>query len=184
MTRSKKCKLTAIAMTIVAALLLTGCGAGSKEVDREQKEKQEVLLQESNRQTGMPNITNFQEKKLQKQIMELCDKSDLICYVYTFSEYTGKYNYVGKCVGYGLPYGTQYTNPQKSVYAGNNNYLALPQADPNGLFKPSDVNATWICMLDESGDKYIVYNETNITISGKKLPKHIVGSYPDNYDKE
>lgn len=182
-------KLLVLTM-IVGAMAFVGCGSVSKsnsDTDTAQKVQQEEMVKQASDQLGMPNITNFQEKKLMKQIMELTDKSDLICYVYSFSDYSGKYNYIGKSIGFGLPYGTQYTNPDKVAtvdggeYGAENPYT-LPQADPNGLFKPSDVQATWICMIDEAtGERYIMYSEPNMTISASKLPKAVLNSIPDNY---
>jgi hypothetical protein len=185
-----KKKVSVILTTILIASVLVGCGSASasnKDTDKQQQNQQEEMLQQANDQLGMPNITNFQEKKMLKQIMELTDKSDLICYVYSFSEFTGKYNYIGKSVGFGIPYGTEYTNPEKMGTVDGGQYSALnpytmPQADPNGLFKATDVQATWICMIDDAtGEKYIMYSEPNMTISAHKLPKSVLNSIPDNY---
>lgn len=134
--------------------------------------KQEQVAKELDAQTGFPAVGNAVMKKQLKMIIEECDKPTLICYAYTFSEMTGKYTYFGKCIGYGIPYATQYTNPLKVVdQAVNYGYLVLPQADPDGLFKPTSSDATWLMMIDPSNPESIkpVYVEPDMIVSPFKL---------------
>jgi len=37
-------------------------------------------------------------------------------YTYTFSEYTGKFRFLGNTVGFGIPYAAQYSSPSKLQY--------------------------------------------------------------------
>ena len=60
------------------------------DADAEIQRKTELSMQEANRQTGMPAITNFQEKKNLKWIYELCDQEDFICHAYLFNEFKGE----------------------------------------------------------------------------------------------
>lgn len=123
-------------------------------------------MAEADRQTGLPNITNFQQKKLMKLIYELCDSENLICYAYLKSDYTGKLIYVGKCIGYGIPFSAQYTNPKKIAAKKHDyGYAILPQADPNGLFMPTSSSATWLMMIDKDGKERPVYFEPEIVVS-------------------
>jgi hypothetical protein len=134
--------------------------------------KQEQIMQEANRELGMPAIKNFQERKLMKMILELRDQENLICYAYIVAEMTVKLVFIGKCVGYGIPYATQYTNPEKEVYAGgyNQGFGVLPQADPNGLFMPSNAEGTWIMMVDpDTKEVHPIYVEPRVIISPFKL---------------
>ncbi len=140
--------------------------------DKKMAQKQEKMMQEAASELGMPAITNFQEKKLAKMIMEQRDREDLICYAYIVNHMTGKLIFLGKCLGYGLPYSTQYTNPTKTVDKWvNSGYCEqLPQADPNGLFMPEGLNATWLMMIDpESGEPRPVYLEPEIIVSPFKM---------------
>jgi hypothetical protein len=170
---------------------LVGCGEGvSKEQDSDKQAsvQQEEILKQGNDQVGLPNITNFYEKKLAKKIIELRDDSKLVTYAYT-TNMNGKYVYLGKCMGYGLPYDTQYTNPQKvdtvdgGQYGARNPYV-LNQADPNGLFSGSGTSATWLMLIDETtGEQSVVYAEPNMLITQTKLPKRLIETWslPDNY---
>ena len=135
--------------------------------------QQEAIMQEANRQVGMANIVNFQERKLMKQILELRDQENLVCYAYIVAEMNGKLIYLGKCIGYGLPYATQYTNPEKYVDDPNGSYevgsVVIPQADPNGLFMPTSAEGTWIMLLDSLNTPRPVYIEPKVIVSPFKL---------------
>jgi len=147
-----------------AMLMSSSCENSSDDI---QKEQQEKLLKEGSAQTGMPAIKNFRERKMLKDILELRDQEGLVTYTYIFCEMTGKFTFLGQTVGYGIPYATQYTNPQKSEYST----LALPQADPNGLFSPASAEGTWVLMKDPGGpDVKPVYVEPRIFVSPFKLP--------------
>ena len=128
------------------------------------------MLREATAQTGMPNITNFRERKLLKDILELRDQDGLVTFTYLVAEQTGKLTYLGQSIGYGIPAATQYTNPQKVEYYTNSGYLSLPQADPNGLFSPASAEGTWVMLKDPQGDKVRpVYIEPRIVVSPFKL---------------
>jgi len=154
---------------------LTGCSNIPVTTDQEVSLKQEAVLSEANRQTGLPNIINFQEKKLLKMIYELRDQENLVNYAYLYNEMSGKLVYLGECVGYGIPYSTQYSNPesvQKFVHDSGTTfrYDVLPQAEPNGLFMPSSASGTWVMLVDPSTKKpRPVYIEPNVLISPFQL---------------
>lgn len=144
--------------------------------DADIQKKTEIAMQEANRQTGIPAIINFQEKKNLKWIYELCDQENLICHAYLFNEMQGTIGqYLGECIGYGIPYSTQYSNPEKlgtvdgGEYGAINPYT-LPQPEPNGLFKPEGLSATWLIMIDPATKKpRPVYVEPMIIVSPFKL---------------
>lgn len=158
-----------ILFILMTAFILTSCEGLNGGSNKEMTRKQEQLMSEANRQLGMPAITNFQERKLAKMIFELRDREDLICHAYIVNHMSGKLMYLGKCIGYGLPYSTQYTNPQVKV-DGYQCSVTLPQADPNGLFMPEGLSATWLMMLDpETNEPRPVYLEPEIIVSPFKL---------------
>lgn len=144
---------------LLLCILVVGCETSARY---EMEAQQATLMNESHREIGMPAITNFQEKKLAKMIIEQRDREDLVCYAYIVSNMTGDLIFLGKCIGYGLPYSTQYTCPEVYEYNG----ATVPQADPNGLFMPDGMSATWLMMLDPStGDARPVYLEPEIIVS-------------------
>ena len=123
-------------------------------------------MQEAVRQVGMPNIVNFTQRKQLKMIQELCDQENLICYAYIVPEMTGKPVFLGKCIGFGIPYATQYTNPQKVAYDQWHDSPVLSQADPNGLFMPDNAEGTWLMMIDpKTKEIHPVYCEPRVLVS-------------------
>ena len=171
---------------LVLTVSIVSCNNGStKSVDEIQSDKTETLMSEALRQIGMPNITNFQQLKLMKMIYELCDKENLLCYAYLWNAYAGKLVFLGKCVGYGVPFSAQYTNPEKIVDDPFGNYASggrvVPQPDPNGLYMPSSSSATWIIMKDpNTGEIRPVYCEPQILISPFPMPDYLVQNKEQN----
>lgn len=181
----KKILLT---ICVLACLVMTGCSSDGSISTQEEKQYQETLMQQANDKVGMLEITEFYEKKLAKEIFELRDNSELVCYAYTKAEGTGKYVYLGRCMGYGLPYSTQYTNPQKYIDDPNGDMgagsVVIPQADPNGLYLPEGLSATWLWLIDEdTGEANVMYVEPEIIVSQYKIPERICEpwSLPENY---
>lgn len=113
-------------LCVVVTGILTGCdGTTSRE-----KAYTETLMSQANDAIGNPDIVNFFEKAQLKEIYEMRDDPNLVCYWYAVNNYTGKYIYEGECIGYGIPYSTSYTQPE-SYYASGG---VVPQADPNALY--------------------------------------------------
>jgi len=151
-----------IVAVFASVLLFSGCN----DSDMVQRHQQEKLLMEATKQTGMPAIKNFRERRILKDILELRDEEGLTTYTYLFNQYTGKLHFFGVTVGYGIPYATQYTNPMKPAANG-----PIPQADPNGLFSPASAEGTWVLMKDPKSTKlYPVYIEPRIVVSPFPIP--------------
>lgn len=165
---------------IIIISITAGCDL-APNADSKQSEQTEILLADANRQIGMPGIVNFQQRKLLKMILEECDKEKLIAYAYIKSDYQGKLVFLGKCIGYGVPFSAQFTNPEKIIkFGGNTRYAGsqpstIPQADPNGLFMPTSSSATWLLMIDpNTGKPRPVYLEPEIIVSPFPFPESIV----------
>lgn len=164
-------KKVMLGMILFVSSLIVGCGnENTADTDKDMQKKQEKITATANQQVGLPAIVNFQEKRNLKMIYELRDQEKMICYAYIVAEMTGKLVFIGKCYGYGIPYSTQYSNPQKhhehtSVSAG----YELAQAEPNGLYMPSSSSGTWLLMLDEKGEPHPVYIEPSVIVSPFQL---------------
>lgn len=147
-------KLALITLALCSTLFLAGCPDERPPTsDQKMNQQQEKLAAEAASQIGMPAIVNFQEKRMMKQILELRDQTiSTVTYIVDFN---GKLHKICDSVGYGLPYSTQYTNPQKVGYTSHQVGVAtLPQADPNGLFSPASADGTWVMCFDP-GDKKV-----------------------------
>jgi hypothetical protein len=145
------------------AFVLASCNGS---VDTQESEKQAALQAEAVRQTGMPNITNFTEKKRLKEIYELRDRANLLTYTYIV-DMQGKLHFFCESIGYGFPYGAQYSNPEKITREYGERYV-MPQCEPNGLFMPDSAEASWVTMATPQGPQPI-YVEERVLVSPVKL---------------
>ncbi len=158
-------RISILMAVMVSMVWVVGCGE-TDTADTKQAEATQELMKEAEAQIGMPAIVNFQERKLAKMIFELRDQENLVCYAYIVNKMQGKLVFIGKCIGFGLPYSVQYTNPQRSRRIVSGVHMALPQPDPNALFMPSGLSATWLMMVDpKSGKPRPVYLEPEIVVS-------------------
>jgi hypothetical protein len=166
-----------IIIVLTILIMVVGCSwFRDDSADRQMQKQTESAMKEANTQIGMPAIVNYQERKLAKMIFELRDKEDLITNAYIVNHMEGKLVFIGKCIGYGLPYSIQYTNPEKVIrYSGSSVYSGsspstISQADPNGLFMPQGLSATWLMMINpETNEPRPVYVEPEILVSPFKL---------------
>ena len=160
----------------------------SKSSTEIEREKQEHLSKQAIESVGLPNISNFYEKKTLKKILEMRDNPKLINHFYTKNSMTGKWVYEGKCIGFGISYTTQYTNPEKMGHLDGGEYGArnpytIPQADPNGLYSVPNGTATWIMRVTDNGDTIVDYIESEIRVSQNKIPARLceTWSLPTGY---
>lgn len=118
-----------------------------------------------------------------KQIMG-CPINQIQCLSYTPFLNTQENIIIKYKIGFGLPYGTEYTNPEKAEYHSSGGYAVTPQADPNGLFKAQGVQATWICMIDpvtgdrrhsygaKHGNKQLSYTQEMLKCNAKHMMQY------------
>lgn len=160
-----------IAALLIAPLTAADSSCGDDSADGKQRQQQEKILSEGTSVVGMPAIKNFRERRQLREILELRDEEGLATYTYLFSEVTGKTTFFCNSIGYGLPYATQFTSPEKDVYYTTSStvHMALPQADPNGLFSPSAAEGTWITCLGPDKSQKVVYVEPRVIVSPFKI---------------
>lgn len=178
-----------IALIVVFVMLFAFVGCveeSAPTADRKQQIQSEALMTEVNNRIGLPYIYNFTEKDLLKDIYELCDDADLITYTYE-TNLEGKKIFIGTTIGFGIPYSVQFSNPYKMVKGDLGQYdgtVLLPQAEPNGIFKPEGLSATWVILINETtGEREATYVESEISVYQSKVPAYRCAewSLPDNY---
>jgi hypothetical protein len=154
-----------LVLPVIALLAACDVPPTSTQIERH---KQEELSMQAVTQVGMPAITNFAEKRMMKDILELRDKNTP-----TTTYLVGMNNQLTKMcdsVGYGLPYATQYTNPSRVVYDSGRGSQVIPQADPNGLYSPASADGTWVLCVDhKDGKAKPVFIEPRIIVSPMAL---------------
>ena len=154
-------------LVLIGVVGLTACGpqTASQTAAQIERQKQGEMSLQAITQVGMPAIVNFAEKRMMKDILELRDQN-VATYTYTM-DMNGKFHKVCNSVGFGLPYATQYTNPQmpQRTTDGGSIYV-LPQADPNGLYSPASADGTWVqCVNPKNGKPTVVYIEPRVIVS-------------------
>jgi hypothetical protein len=153
-------KKVLLVLPLVALLAACDVKESSTQIERR---KQEELTMQAVTQVGMPAITNFAEKRMMKDIMELRDQN--VATTAYIVDMNGKLHKICTAVGYGLPYATQYTNPMRIAGDGHG-YVTLPQADPNGLYSPASADGTWVLCVDpKSGKPRPVFIEPRVIVS-------------------
>ena len=121
------------------------------------------MVAQANKMVGMPNIVNFTEKRFAKLIYELKDQ-EVATYSY-FMDMNGNLHFLCESVGYGMPSSVQYVNPEEYHMNG----ATLPQPEPNGLFMPEGLAATFVLCSDGKGGVRPVYSEPELIVSPFKL---------------
>ena len=180
-----KKKLSSVGVIgVLIASMLTGCSAMSSTSSAEQEYTAEIKQQIFD-MYGMPNISNGYEYAQLKEIYELRDDPNLICYWYTKNDMTGKFVYQGKCVGYGIPYSASLTAPEVPDYYSYEDNAVLMQAEPNGIYTNGVTSsATWILTVNEEGNIKPTYVENEITVTQVKMDSRLCEdwSLTDDYD--
>jgi hypothetical protein len=159
-------------LALALMLCLTACDQPPSADQKQQQAQADMNIQAVN-SVGMPAITNWQEKRILKNILELRDQQ--ISTVTYITDLYGHLHKVCDSIGYGIPYSTQYTAPERT--ATYNDILGvstpfqghetlMPQAEPNGLFSPASADGTWVMCLDPASKKLApVYIEPHVVVS-------------------
>jgi hypothetical protein len=150
----------------LSVIALTGCDIPPSNVaDQRERQQTETITQQASTQVGMPAIVRFTENRTLKMIYEKRDDAKLATITYIV-DLAGKLHRLCDSMGYGFPYATQYSNPSRESHPYSQSNVALPQAEPNGLFMPSAADGTWVLCLDPvSRDLEPVYVEPRVIVS-------------------
>jgi hypothetical protein len=157
----------------VVALVLPLAGCFEENVaDKREREQTARLTEQASTQVGMPAVRLFTEKRNMKMLYELRDDPKLTTVAYIV-DLNGKLHKVCDAMGYGFPYATQFTNPQRDAFYGNGGantgtsiHFQMPQPEPNGLFMPNSADGTWVmCLNPETKNIQPVYVEPRVIIS-------------------
>lgn len=177
--KKKLFALTTILVLMVA--MMTGCG------ETEENQYTQQLMDQAYDAVGFPDVSNYFERAQLKEIYELRDDPNLICYWYTKNDMSGKWIYQGKCIGYGIPYTTSMTaseSLQRIETTMGASWEIVPLAEPNGLYASPSTSATWILSVDEDGNITPSYVESEITVTQVKMDTRLCEdwSLTDDYE--
>jgi hypothetical protein len=151
----------------------SGCGDNRSEADIKQQTATDTITAEGNRQVGMPGISKYTEKRIMRQLYELRDQN-ISTYAYVM-DLQGRLWHVCDSIGFGLPYGVQFTAPERPLYNGQG--AMVPQPEPNGLFMPPGAEGTWVICASKAGKFTPVYIEPRVIVS--PFPLKAAGDYQE-----
>jgi hypothetical protein len=157
----------AVLLGLAFAVAVVGCDVRPPTSTQVEQRKQEQMKMQADQSVGMPAIVNWQEKRILKNILELRDQEiKTVTYTQDLQAHLHK---LCDSVGYGIPYATQYTNPQRVLSwreTDEHGNIAIAQADPNGLYSPAAAEGTWVmCLNPQDGKLAPVYVEPRIIVS-------------------
>lgn len=158
-----------VGIAFVACVGLAACEPLPETADQKEGRQTKQQTAQISQEVGMPAIRNAFEKKTLRQLYELRDDPNYHTWTYV-RDMNGNLHLLCESVGFGIPYSTQFSNPQRIARDGAQVFGTLPQAEPNGLFPPSSAEGTWVMCLDPSDKKVkAVYEENRITSSPFKM---------------
>lgn len=170
---------------VIAALALSATPAAafnwsfSKDDSNAQVERDlEAQLMEGIKQVPLPAIRNWTERRAVQYLYELRDDPDFTTYSYLMIPMTGKFVLLCNSVGFGINASIQMANPEAIVSMDLGQYSGqgtLPQAEPNGLFMPEGLAATYVmCVNEEEETIAPMYVEPELIVSPFPLPDNLV----------
>lgn len=160
-----------IATTLIAILAICTMTACGETAETEYTEDLKEQIKDTH---GFPDVSNFFEYSQLKEIYEMRDNPNLICYWYTKNDMSGKWIYQGTCIGYGIPYGASITSPESYQKVLSASWEMAPLAEPNGLYTDSVTSsATWILTTNKEGDIKPTYIESEITVCQTKIDANL-----------
>lgn len=148
-------KVIAVGLTLLSIALVSGCGIGDSQEDRDRKQ-QEVGLNQLHKNNPLPVFQDSRELNEAIQLYILRNKSiNTTTVVMTY----GRLLFTCPSKGYGLPYGVNVSNPLQKDGSGGN----ISQSEPNGLFTDGvQTQATWVICVRKNGDEVAIYFEDHV----------------------
>lgn len=134
--------------------------------DKQMAQKAEVQNKQIDAMVGYPSVVNGFEKRQVRMLYELRDNPEYRTWSYIVTM-NGSFVFICDSVGYGINASIQFSNPQKVIDNGDsygNGYGYLAQAEPNGLYMPEGLAATYVMCLDGEEVKP-VYVESEVLVS-------------------
>lgn len=148
--------LVLLAFTCIAMFLLTACWGTQTSASTDN------ATTAGDKWGLKPNIKNFFEYHQLKEIYEARDNPKLVLNAYLFSQTTGQFTCLGTVVGYGVPYGTQWSQPVSATGG------SVPE--PNALYPSTNTNADWIRIVDNKGNQHLTFAEPDLVITDMDYP--------------
>lgn len=147
-------------VVILTLLLLSGCDSANSVEAQAVGQQQSIYVQNQ----PAPTFEWSLERHLMIQLYRARNQR-VTTYSYVVSPMTGRVMFSCPSMGYPIPATTQLTNTEAADVNGH----VLPQAEPNGLYSPTETHATWVMCLRPNGDVMPVYIENDVFCSPVQL---------------
>lgn len=142
------------AASLACVALLSSCAIDSNATNNDQQTTNQILTQ-LERVEPIP-VFNWSLRRSEMIQLYEAQNKNVTTYSYIMSN-DGKVENSCPSLGWPIPGGTQLTNPQQT--AGYNYAVAIQQAEPDGLFPPSNSQGTYIMCVNADGTVSPVYAE-------------------------
>ncbi len=161
----KTLKIAIVALLSLLVMANHSCETRAPSADKSQKQRVEMQQRQAEKAVPPPRITKFTQLRDAVRVQEIAD-SNISTWAY-YMDMHGKLHFLCEAKGYGLPYSTQTTNPQKIGAAySQGGFAVLPQPEPSALFMPDNVAATWVLCARPDGEGFdAVYWEPDLVVS-------------------
>lgn len=134
--------------------------------DKQMAQKVETQNKQIDAMVGYPSIVNGFEKRQVRMLYEMRDNPEYRTWSYIVTM-DGSMVFICDSVGYGINASIQFSNPVKVIDNGDsygNGYGYLQQAEPNALYMPEGLSATYVMCVDGEEIKP-VYVESDVLVS-------------------
>jgi hypothetical protein len=158
----------AIMAAMASVLTLAACREGGPvQPEQAASAQQEDISKRAQDEVGIYHPTNFTRKRLANRIGQMLDSPNLATISYA-QGLDGKLRCIGHTIGFPLPGATQTTSPMKwwrrEEFTGSGvaDTELGPQAEPDQLYSPASMDATWILLVNAKGVAEPAYFEGHV----------------------
>lgn len=146
-----------LVLFVLVAILIVGCTPDGSQVSAIEQTQQTAGNVAIVQNQPIPDLGGY---SFERQIVietYLARNNTIATWAYMFGA-TGQIIEICPSIGYPVPYSTQLTNPMRieDRYEGD---VAIPNAEPNSLYPPSDAAATLVQCVQPDGSVSPVYIE-------------------------
>lgn len=139
---------------LVLAFVLVACAPSVSRAEQAQQYQGNLAIVQNQPAPDLGGYS-FERQVLIETYLARNNTVSTFSYLFTFD---GKIVEICPSIGYPIPYSTQLTNPMKVEYSS----LAIPNAEPNSLYPPSDAVATLVQCVNSDGSVSPTYIEDNV----------------------
>lgn len=162
---------TLVVIVLAMALSLAGCAPPPETVNETETRQQAAVLKNIVENQPPPDLGGYSRER--EALIQIVEERNRSTPTWTYRiALDGSLIEVCPSIGFGIPYATQLTAPERMETGGNGSSgywaVTVPQSEPNSLYSPESANATWvICVIN--GMQVVQYMEEDVDIRPYRL---------------